>query len=1430
MLRLLLFFAGLLLLPVLLVALVLLALQSQAVRTQAVAVVNDLLPTVELHDLGPGLPFQLGVGSVRLSDDDGVWLEVEGIDVAWNPWPLIDGMLVVDRVVASTIVVHRAPRAEPAAEAPPDAEPATEPFAWPASLQAFQLQRLAVERLVLDEPVIGQPVEANIDGTAQNLDGTTIEARLAVRRIDRETLTFDLDFGLDLAAKTLAVDVAFDETSGLVAGLAGNPALEPTTLRISGQGPLAAWPARLDAAAGDVASAGIDVVVGLDGALSLDLDGVVTPGAALGDGPLAELVREGVTIAVLVEPTADGVALTDLDLETGWLQVTGRGELAGEQVSGTLAANLDDASPLAPLLGQPVSGAARLAADIEGSLPLPTVEAALEVDDLVAGKLQLEALRQTVEVTPVDEAMAIVVDGTASGLALEGPSGTFEEELELRVEGVIDPAGPFAFETVELAARSAALQASVVGDHQEGAVDAELSLELPDLTRFRALSELAPAGRLGLDTTAQLADGFGNGAFDMTARGDGLQDLPAPLAALIGSALSVDVEGALSGGTTARLTELSIAGDNLSVSGDATVDWAGGPLDAGLQIAVADLRPVGEDLGQPLAGRLDVTLDASGTLAEPDAEVEIAVAGLEAAGLVLGDAAVEATASGATDDLAGRLQASLTKAEGVVALATDYRYTPDLVSLAGLSLTAPGLAFAGDLDVAPATPAIDGQLQGGSSDLASLGRWLGQDLAGQLDLDAEFSSTAGQAVGLTASASAVRGTFGRVSDLAVDATVSDALGEPTIDASVNLGGFEQGTTTVSRAALRATGALSGLAIELSADGNAPDPFSVTGTARVAQNDAGTAATLETLDGAFAEVPMRLRAPATVRLEGATVTLDGLDLEVDTARFQVEGRLGSDRVSGQLRLAEFDLGTLEALGGPELAGTVQATVTLQGTPAAPAIEGNVDVVDLALDAGDDAEKLGVSQRFTLSGGQFATELRTDGLGEPPFGASLTVPLGLSLEPFAFELRDPLPLDGTVDGTIDLARVVRWVGLDGIEVRGILTSDVTIGGTSAAPALNGGAQLTDGLVEDVEQGLLLADLSADLRAEGERLRIDRFSATDGGSGTIGLTGDVAFGGADGALVDVSLALDRFAGPQSEILFIETTGQASAKGTPADLDVAGRFTVNRGEIGIPMGGAASFPTLDVTVRGAEPEPPPVDDGEPAAVQLDVVVEIPGELFVRGGGLVSEWQGSIEVTGDATEPRIEGLIEYRRGQLDLLSRRFTLRRGEIRFDGSFPPDPTIDIEAVTNLDDLTGILAIRGPALDPEIVATSEPPLPEDEVMSRILFGRDAAQLNSIQAIRLAAAIEGLRSGGSKNVLERAGGLVGIDTIDIGGDSLDTASLKAGTYISEGVFVEVEQGLDAGSGGARVEVDLTSDLKLETSASERGDTGVGLIWRYDY
>jgi translocation and assembly module TamB len=269
-------------------------------------------------------------------------------------------------------------------------------------------------------------------------------------------------------------------------------------------------------------------------------------------------------------------------------------------------------------------------------------------------------------------------------------------------------------------------------------------------------------------------------------------------------------------------------------------------------------------------------------------------------------------------------------------------------------------------------------------------------------------------------------------------------------------------------------------------------------------------------------------------------------------------------------------------------------------------------------------------------------------------------------------------------------------------------------------------------------------------------------------------------------------------------------------------------------------------------------------------VMVDIPGQVFVRGRGLDSEWRGRLRITGTTAAPAIDGKLEVVRGTYAFLGKTASLSRGAITFIGGAHIDPEIDIEGRVSSSAVVAIITIAGTATQPSLRLASEPLLPQDEILARVLFGTTTNKISAGQAFEIAQAGAALATGGDPGVLDRIRSRLGLDRLSLGAASANTpygsvampstpagvpsaftasagssaaplgagsgssgigaAAMSAGKYVAEGVYVGVTQGLGAGSSSVDVQVDVTRHISIDTSAGQAAGAGVGVNWKLDY
>lgn len=395
--------------------------------------------------------------------------------------------------------------------------------------------------------------------------------------------------------------------------------------------------------------------------------------------------------------------------------------------------------------------------------------------------------------------------------------------------------------------------------------------------------------------------------------------------------------------------------------------------------------------------------------------------------------------------------------------------------------------------------------------------------------------------------------------------------------------------------------------------------------------------------------------------------------------------------------------------------------------------------------------------------------------------------------------------------------------------------------AQPCLNGVVRADKLVYENVTYGTRLTDMAIAGRFTNDRFELTALRAV-AGDGSVTAQGYVSLAAARGFPMDIRVKLDNARLARSEAIATTATGDlrlTKVEGEAALLSGTMRLPETRYRI--IRQGAAQIPEL-TGVRFKPPLGRPriagdrmasTDPGPFGMIRLDVKLAAPEQLYVSGMGLESEWRADLAISGTSDAPQLSGQVNLVRGTLSFARRSFDLARGRIQFTGGRTIDPTVLLEGSDSIEGVTVTLNVTGRAYDPQIAFSSTPGLPQDEIVSRILFGSSVTNLSAIQTVQLAASLNSLRGGaGGLDPLGKLQSATGIDRLRI--LSADQATgrgtaLAAGQYITKNIYIEIVT--DArGFTATQLEVSLTRSLSVLSQAGGSGVTNVNVRYRKDY
>ncbi|MEO0882900.1 MAG: translocation/assembly module TamB domain-containing protein [Pseudomonadota bacterium] len=546
-------------------------------------------------------------------------------------------------------------------------------------------------------------------------------------------------------------------------------------------------------------------------------------------------------------------------------------------------------------------------------------------------------------------------------------------------------------------------------------------------------------------------------------------------------------------------------------------------------------------------------------------------------------------------------------------------------------------------------------------------------------------------------------------------------------------------------------------------------------------------------------------------EGSIAALDG--------HITLAGEQGTDTLSGDVAIVSLLIGDLaETFLGQSLRGAVSGASTIRIAPSQRVFD-----LKVALEDFSDADRNSPPIRADL------ISLYTDGI----VGTDLSI-VGSDLNltgrsDISLDWTEPTPSidpsaqhSWTLFGTGDISSISTLLSPPDTIISGQVDLDLTGQFASDTQSIVGMINLVDGTVEQGDIGVALENIQVMTRLDGDQLLVDQFHAEDGDGGQLSGRGDLALNGSgQGRLTLVS---DSMRWISRDDVTAELSGNILAERIEDRIRVAADMSIDRADIDLDRLPATMRPTLPVRFK----DDPPPEAAEPALVELDIKINSDGQIFADGLGLDAELSMDAQITGGAEDPQIRGEANIVRGNYTFATQRFDFVDSTVLLRPGDEP-VSLDIRAEREDADVTAIVEISGTPDRPVIELSSQPSLPEDEILARVLFGASPTELTPVQAARLASTLASLAGGGGFDVLGNIESALFLDRIDLTETVDGAAVLSTGKFVAPNVYVEVQNQSD-GVAGVSVEWEPFNNISVAGETDSEGGQEISLRWARDF
>lgn len=462
----------------------------------------------------------------------------------------------------------------------------------------------------------------------------------------------------------------------------------------------------------------------------------------------------------------------------------------------------------------------------------------------------------------------------------------------------------------------------------------------------------------------------------------------------------------------------------------------------------------------------------------------------------------------------------------------------------------------------------------------------------------------------------------------------------------------------------------------------------------------------------------------------------------------------------------------------------------------------------------------------------------GLSPQPVPIALDIPIAINLFPIHFEVKNNLPVKGNLsfDGAIEPILEL-FIPANGPNISGKVDLAINLSGTLENPKIHGEANIYNGSFDILDMGLSFREIQGHIALSGKQATLVSLSGTDGIQGKVTAKGTVNLEPSKNYPFDVGILIEHAVLRPSDYAWATANGNFTLSGNKDEVTINGNITSDEVHIQIPEQIPELLQSVQVTYIN-QPEhvsPPTVYKKKLSEkpLNLNLSLDIPQKGYVNGSSWTSEWNGNVTVTGTTDAPQLHGGCRLLKGDLRLQGKPFELREGTITFAGDPEKKTSLYVIASEDLDEITAEIILKGSLRNPAISFRSNPPLPQREILSWILFNRGTSDITSFQGTQLNDSITNLNmNDGKPDILTRLRTGFGFDRLDISRDNNNPneVSVQVGKYISRGILVSVNKSVTAESNQVALEADVAKNVKVKAQVGDDSEGQLQLKWKKDY
>jgi hypothetical protein len=433
-------------------------------------------------------------------------------------------------------------------------------------------------------------------------------------------------------------------------------------------------------------------------------------------------------------------------------------------------------------------------------------------------------------------------------------------------------------------------------------------------------------------------------------------------------------------------------------------------------------------------------------------------------------------------------------------------------------------------------------------------------------------------------------------------------------------------------------------------------------------------------------------------------------------------------------------------------TGKIDINITGTYADPDVNAELALKDLKSPEQPDLPPTDLNLSLIARDGRASVQGTATAPDIPPANISATMPF----RPAEWAENPELIKSADISGRVDLPRIdiSRFSSLiPGAEsLTGTVSGHIELGGELGKPLAKGNLDLVDAGLEMENPDIpAISGLSSSIDLGTDRITLNNLKTTVAG-GTLTGGGSVALENGKPGFMDIRLRGDHLPLRRDESLILRANADLRLTGTMEQATLSGTLGVVdslffRDIELIPIGSpftvpsAAELPKIDTAREPTDVVPERFRDWA-----LDVTLRTEDPFLIRGNLATGQITGSVRVRGTLGDPAPDGKVTISDFKASLPFSTLTVRSGSAIFTPETGFDPLLEIRGTAEPRPYRVNAYVYGNASDPQLMLTSSPPLPENEIMTLLATGTTTSGLEDPQAASSRALqlfIEELRRG---------------------------------------------------------------------------------------